>query len=83
MHVQKPSQPESAVKPAADTVPGNASGAPGRGAAAKNHVRPGYQACTFSCQPGQAATAPAWLDTPPAAGRAWVPGCRARTSERP
>jgi len=35
MHVQKPSQPEPAVKPAADTVPGNASGAPGRGAAAK------------------------------------------------
>ena len=29
------------------------------------------------------ATGPAWLDTPPAAGRAWVPGCRARTSERP
>ena len=26
-----------------------------------------------------AATDLAWSDTPPAAGRAWVPGCRART----
>jgi hypothetical protein len=24
-----------------------------------------------------------WPDTPPAAGRAWVPGCRARTLKRP
>jgi len=56
---------------------------PWPGRRCENHVKPGYQACTFSCQPGQAATAPAWLDTPPAAGRAWVPGCRARTSERP
>jgi len=24
-----------------------------------------------------------WSDTPPAAGRAWVPGCRARTLKRP
>jgi len=30
-----------------------------------------------------AATGLAWPDTPPAAGRAWVPGCRARTLLRP
>jgi len=30
-----------------------------------------------------AATDLAWPDTPPAAGRAWVPGCRARTLLRP
>ena len=39
------------------------------------------RAPSLSARP--AATGPAWLDTPPAAGRAWVPGCRARTSERP
>jgi len=61
MHVQKPSRPEPAAKPAADAVPGNASGAPGRGAAAKNHVRPGYQACTFSVsQPGRYRSCLAW-----------------------
>jgi hypothetical protein len=48
MHVQKPGQPDLAGKPAADTVPemraAPLAGAPLR----KNHVRPGYQACTFS-----------------------------------
>jgi len=49
---------------------------------------PGYQACTFSVGAGDHPARPcartfcdlAYLDTPPAAGRAWVPGCRARTS---
>ncbi len=64
--------------------PRKASGAPGRGAAAQ-HVTPGYQACTFFVSqadrpiPGGLT----WPDTPPAAGRAWVPGCRARTLRRP
>ena len=75
-------QPEPARKPAADEVPGHASGAPGRGAAAKTTSGLATKRAP-SLSASQAATGPAWLDTPPAAGRAWVPGCRARTSERP
>jgi hypothetical protein len=65
-------------------VPRKASGAPGRGAAAQ-HVMPGYQACTFSVSQGDRPLPGGltWPDTPPAAGRAWVPGCRARTLRRP
>jgi len=41
---------------------------------------PGYQACTiFVSQAGRLLGRPYLPDTPPAAGRAWVPGCRART----
>ncbi len=58
----------------------------------RQHVTPGYQACTFILPDrltnpdrlpisGQAHHRGAtYLGTPPAAGRAWVPGCRARTS---
>ena len=65
-------------------TPPKASGAPGRGAAAQ-HVMPGYQACTFSVSQGDRPLPGGltWPDTPPAAGRAWVPGCRARTLRRP
>src|SRR5215469_9918089 len=55
------------------------------------HVMPGYQSVhlitvrTGSASSGATASAvtpdapPTWPDTPPAADRAWVPGCRART----
>jgi len=82
MHVQKPGEPEPTAKRAADAAPGNASGAPGRGAAAKTTSGLATKRAP-SLSARQATTGPAWLDTPPAAGRAWVPGCRARTSERP
>jgi hypothetical protein len=67
-------------------VPGIANGAPGRGAVAK-HVTPGYQACNVIAGQVTPAGAPVGArtvgltcrGTPPAAGRAWVPGCRART----
>jgi len=67
-------------------VAGIANGAPGGGAVAK-HVTPGYQACNVIA--GQVTPSGASYfartvgltcrGTPPAAGRAWVPGCRART----
>src|SRR6185437_1225487 len=66
--------------------PDIANGAPGRGAVAK-HVTPGYQACNVIAGQVTPSGAPAGArtvgltcrGTPPAAGRAWVPGCRART----
>jgi len=59
---------------------------PGRGAA-WNTSGPGYQACTFTAGQCTWSPSPAALDLlvplprpPPAAGRAWVPGCRVGTS---
>jgi len=80
-----PGQEDAGERAAA---PGTANGAPLRGAVAL-HVTPGYQACTsvlpggLPCGAPAAAPRPAGLTlpgTPPAAGRAWVPGCRVRTS---
>jgi hypothetical protein len=64
--------------------------APHAGAPSHLHVRPGYQACTFTAvvgvflprlisqqRPSKAEFA--CHGTPPAAGRAWVLGCRVRT----
>ena len=50
--------------------------APHSGAPPPLARQPGYHACTYQIV-RQACCA--WLDKPPAAGRAWVPGCRART----
>jgi len=56
--------------------PGHANGAPRGGAAAVSTSAwlPCVHLIKLSDRPFVA-----WLDTPPAAGRAWVPGCRART----
>ena len=59
-----------------------ASGAPGRGAAAETTSGLATKRAP-SLSARLAATDLAWPDTPPAAGRAWVPGCRARTLRRP
>jgi hypothetical protein len=67
-----------------------ANGAPLPGAPSHGHVPPGYQACTFTAVVGRRWSAPLQLTallrplfachgTPPAAGRAWVPGFRVRT----
>ena len=64
------------------------------GAPSDGHVSPGYQACTLTAVTGESWPAPylsvahpctvllACPGTPPAAGRAWVPGCRVRTFVR-
>jgi len=87
------SQPHTEEHP--ETEPTRTGRKAGRGCGARKCERrpwPGRRCETTSglatkrapsLSASQAATGPAWLDTPPAAGRAWVPGCRARTSERP
>ena len=57
-------------------------GAPGRSAAA-NPRHAWLPSVHLLCHPGLVVTGLTWPDTPPAAGRAWVPGCRARTLLRP
>ena len=76
-HPRKPS-------PVTLAVPVKQAAPLARGAAAQ-HVMPGYQACTFFVSQGDRPLPGGltWPDTPPAAGRAWVPGCRARTLRRP
>jgi len=77
---------DSRMRPARKRRP--RSGAPSHG-----HVPPGYQACTFTAVVGGLWSAPryplallrplfACHGTPPAAGRAWVPGFRVR-AKRP
>jgi hypothetical protein len=46
MHVQKRAAQKNRRKPA-DVVPPEMRAAPLAGAPLQNHVRPGYQACTF------------------------------------
>jgi len=81
---QGPRSPSRKASPVELVVPVKASGAPGRGRrrAARHSWLPSVH--LFVSQVDRPISGGlTWPDTPPAAGRAWVPGCRARTLRRP
>ena len=84
-----PARIEPSARPLGPRASGTANGAPVRGAAAL-HVRSGLPSVRSHCRGRRTPPAPlpssahgmaefACHGTPPAAGRAWVPGCRVRT----